>query len=149
MSQDRPDPSKYNRSGVYSISALGHILYVGKSVNMRNRIYQHMSHIKKPEGSEDSRGINKYFVLNDFYNNGITISFDVLYTGKDIDYMEAYYINKYKPILNMKIPQINNPDNCLINELAPVVTFEDVLGGMWQFEETEGINFEESGLPAS
>lgn len=124
---------KYNHSGVYSISILGNVVYVGRSKNMRKRILDHMRYIQKPEVVNKSSGPNKYYVLNEAYNEGLTIQFDTLYDGDDIVFQEAYYINKFRPALNMQIPNLDNPYVGKINNRARTITYKDLIDGEWQY----------------
>lgn len=129
---------KYNHSGVYSISLGGKIVYVGRSNNMRKRIVSHMNLIKNPEKVSSESGPNKYQVLNEAYNRGLLIQFDVLYDGDDIVFQEGYYINKLRPILNMAIPRADdNFRSNKINLRAVSITLDELLDGEWQYNEEE------------
>ena len=100
---------KYHKAGIYCIHIDNKILYVGKSVNMHERLKQHIKAIKNPEGQT-----RKYQLLNDIIASGNSISFDVLYYSKkkrrdavnrELKEREAYYINYYLPPLNKQIPE--------------------------------------------
>lgn len=136
-------PNKYRGPGVYCIRIYNHIVYVGQSKEMVRRVHEHTSLIMNPWRLKDKGYRNKYVQLNRVYNSGVSIDFDVLYRGEDIDYMEAYYIDKYKPVFNYQIPFINNPSQHLNNKRAYTITLDDILSGEWQYEvEEAGFQFE-------
>lgn len=98
---------KYDHAGIYCIRLDDRIVYIGKSVNMLERVAQHYVGIQNV--SKD-----KYRIMAQLQNEGHPIGFDVLYdassvTRHDIDeeigYMEGVYIRQYRPPLNTQIPK--------------------------------------------
>lgn len=84
------------------------MLYVGKSLDVQGRIYQHKTSIKYNDKKED-----KYYILKAAQNAGKTIRYDIVYysklqdkdeINKELFEREAYYINYYLPPLNAIIP---------------------------------------------
>lgn len=101
---------KYDCAGVYCIKLNGEIVYIGKSLNMLERIAAHYVGIKK--GSE-----LKYRILSEVQRKGKTVEFDVLYYAKSQKYYdivneigekEGELIRKYFPLLNAQIPKKEN-----------------------------------------
>ena len=124
---------KYNHSGIYSISIEDKLVYIGRSKNMKNRIMSHMRNIQNPEQEKNretaaKRGHHKYEVLNQAYENGIPIGFDVVcYCNEtELNRMESYFIKTYIPPLNFAIPE---EDGKVVehNDLAEEVSLEDIL----------------------
>lgn len=101
---------KYDCAGVYCIKLNGKIVYIGKSLNMLERIAAHYVGIKK--GSE-----LKYRILSEVQRKGKTVEFDVLYYAKSQKYYdivneigekEGELIREYRPLLNAQIPKKEN-----------------------------------------
>ena len=108
---------KYEVAGVYCIKVNEEIVYIGKAVNMRLRIANHMYHIC--EGYNNTSGSKfKYGELARAISLGYKLNFDVLHTSSivergqeqndDIGFAEAKLINKYMPKLNKQIPSIED-----------------------------------------
>lgn len=76
---------------------------------------------------------HKYRVLHQAREQGIPITFDVLYYAKqqnpymELLFKEAYYINKYKPPLNYQIPNLDNPKKYKVNKKAKYITLGEIL----------------------
>jgi predicted GIY-YIG superfamily endonuclease len=96
---------KYDFGGIYCIKIEDRIVYIGKSVNMLERIAQHEFEMKYAQGKLS----NKYKVLREAGCRGYLIKFDVMYyttrkrpeaVMKDIGKKEGVLIRKHKPILN-------------------------------------------------
>ena len=95
---------KYNKPGIYSISVMEngylHLLYIGKSVNMYNRILTHVREILKDFPTE-----RKYQIMHNIKENGFKIKFDVVQywnpdCGLSIEDLEQSWIDFYQPPLN-------------------------------------------------
>ena len=73
--------NKYQRPGIYTISLLLEdreiLVYIGKSTDMLKRMSSHMANI-------DFDKSNKYRVLRQAKNRGITIQFDTTYYSSAI-----------------------------------------------------------------
>lgn len=98
---------KYDHAGIYCIRLDNHIVYIGKSINMLERIAQHYVGIQYARKE-------KYRIMAQLQSEGHPIGFDVLYnassaTRHDIDeeigYMEGVYLRQYRPELNTQIPK--------------------------------------------
>ena len=63
---------KFERPGIYCIRLDGNIVYIGKSVNMLERMAQHYVQMNKPIN-------HKYKILSDANKLNHKIRFDVLY----------------------------------------------------------------------
>lgn len=119
---------KYDAAGVYTISIDDTLVYVGKSHNMLRRINEHIAAIQHPTA-------HKYQILHQAIQQGYNIQFDVLYYAKsknpytEILNVEAYYINKFMPPLNIQIPNKKDFRKYTINEKAKVITLSEVLKG--------------------
>lgn len=120
---------RYKHAGIYAIYIEDQLVYIGKSRNMLQRLADHMSEV------EDS-DIHKYQILRQAKQEGYNLRFDVFYYTKaesqeaidlDIGYQEAYYINKYRPPLNLQVPKQNNFSSYTINETAKTITLDEVL----------------------
>lgn len=121
---------KYNYPGIYSISIGDNVVYIGKSKNMLNRVAEHISYICIPNDQ------NKYKVLHQAKERGLTIKFDVIkrLTAEsefDIDQTiglwEAEAIQKYRPLLNYQIPKTENYHSFEVNRPAKYVTLDALL----------------------
>lgn len=109
---------KYQSPGIYSISVNNHLVYIGKSKNMVNRIANHMYHIDHKD-TQDSKA-KKYRFLRAIKEE-YPISFDVVEYGEegdDIGNKEALWINKLEPILNLQIPKLDNYHSCVYSKRA-------------------------------
>ena len=98
---------KYDYPGIYCIKVNGQIVYIGKSVNMLERIAAHYVGIK-------TRSECKYRILAEVQQHGYTVEFDVLYyaqklktkdLNEEIGSKEGELIREYRPILNTQIPK--------------------------------------------
>ena len=98
---------KYDHAGNYCIRLDNRIVYIGKSVNMLERVAQHYVGIQY--GNKE-----KYRIMAALQKEGHPVTFDVLYdasstTRHDIDeeigYMEGVFLRKYRPVLNTQIPK--------------------------------------------
>lgn len=123
--------SKYNCAGIYCIKLGEKIVYIGKADNMMLRIITHMIEIEKKKPIS-----NKYKVLHDAKEQGIDISFDVLYKSsykrietieKDIGEKEGVFIRKHNPLLNYQIPKEEDWHKYTVNKKAQTVTLAEVL----------------------
>ena len=97
---------KYNFSGIYCICIDNKVLYVGQSLNMYGRLWDHMKQIR--DSAE-----KKYKILREAQYDGCTITFQPLYYCKrvredavkrELNEREGYFINYYLPPLNKRIP---------------------------------------------
>lgn len=122
---------KYNHPGIYCIMINNKIVYIGKSLNMLERVAQHILEInaKEPEG-------NKYKVLKTAHQNCF-VAFDVLYTSKkkdeedikeEIGRVEGLYIRQYMPVLNYQIPREDDWHKYTVNKIAKTITLKQILG---------------------
>ena len=98
---------KYDHAGIYCIRLGDTLVYIGKSVNMLERVAQHYVGIQC--GRE-----TKYRILAQMQQEGHPITFDVLYNAsslarhdidEEIGYMEGVYLRQYRPPLNAQIPK--------------------------------------------
>lgn len=114
--------SKWKKSGIYAIMVDNKVLYIGQSVNMWDRIHQHMSYILKPHREK------KYQLFHIFNLYGKKIEFEVLeyVNPKELDEREAYYINHYLPPLNRNIPKHKDFEK-QNNLLSAVSSCEDAM----------------------
>ena len=97
---------KYEHPGIYCIKIKDQIVYIGKSLNMLERIATHYVGIRT--GSE-----RKYRILAEVQRKGHLIEFDVLYYAQktarkdleeEIGQKEGELIRQHLPILNTQIP---------------------------------------------
>ena len=98
---------KYDHAGIYCIRLDNRIVYIGKSVNMLERVAQHYVGIQY--GNKE-----KYRIMAALQKEGHPVKFDVVFdasstTRLDIDeeigYMEGVFLRKYRPVLNTQIPK--------------------------------------------
>lgn len=98
---------KYDHAGIYCILLDDHVVYIGKSVNMLERIAQHYVGIQ-------CCNKDKYHIMAQLQREGHPITFDVLYNAsstnrhdidEEIGYMEGMYLRQYRPPLNTQIPK--------------------------------------------
>lgn len=129
--KDQGLEEKYGKPGVYSISIEGKLVYIGKSVNMLQRIANHIYHIENPGKT------NKYIVLSKAKQNQYQIQFDVVYCSQeknekeienDIGYQEGWFIRQYRPALNYQIPKADDWHHWTVNRRAKWVTLEEIMG---------------------
>lgn len=122
---------KYSHSGIYCIKLGDKIVYIGKSLNMLERIAGHMAEIEN-----NCPKSNKYKVLHEAHINGINISFDVMYYTKskirefvieDIGEAEGRYIRQYTPVLNYQIPKIEDWHRFTTNKTAQTIKLKDIM----------------------
>ena len=122
---------KYHHPGIYSISIDGHLVYIGKSLDMLVRIANHMACIENPEKT------HKYEVLHQAQQRGLKIQFDTMYYSqeteeedikKDIGYEDGRLIREYKPALNYQIPKEEDYTHFTVNKRAKIVSLDEILG---------------------
>ena len=98
---------KYDYPGIYCIKVKDQIVYIGKSVNMLERIAAHYVGIK-------TRSECKYRILAELQQHGYAVQFDVLYYAQkvkdreikeEIGQKEGELIRQHRPILNTQIPK--------------------------------------------
>lgn len=123
---------KYHHPGIYSISIDGHLVYIGKSLDMLVRIANHMACIENPEKC------HKYIILNQAYQKNLKIQFDVAYYSygkteeeikQDIGKEESRLIRRFKPALNYQIPREEDYTHFSVNKRAKIVSLEEILRG--------------------
>lgn len=123
---------KYEKAGIYCIKLNDTIVYIGKSVNMLERIAQHLAEIEKPKPTSNKYSIIKFAKLL----GECKVSFDVLYYSprkqpeaikKDIGYKEGVYIRRYKPVLNYQIPEVGDWHKFTVNKRAQTITLKEIL----------------------
>ena len=122
---------KYNHPGLYCIKIAGKLVYIGKSLNMLERIANHLAHIEFPQKT------HKYQILAEARQRGYDVEFDVLYYSQkqglkdielDIGEEEGRLIRKYKPALNYQIPKEGDFTHYTVNRMAKYITLERILG---------------------
>lgn len=131
--KDKSRVQKYKHPGIYSISLNNNLVYIGKARDILYRICSHIVNIPLSES-------HKYKVLYEAYQrNDVTIEFDVLYISPyetqgeidiDISYQEAYYINKFMPVLNYQIPYVNDYKHWKTSKIAQKITLDEILQGV-------------------
>lgn len=128
LEQDLGD--KYSHPGLYCIKIAGVLVYIGKSLNMLQRIANHIAHIESPEKT------HKYQILNEARNRGYSVEFDVLYYSQaqadkieqDIGEEEGRLIRQYRPALNYQIPKEGDYTKYTVNRRAKKVSLDEILG---------------------
>lgn len=98
------------KSGIYSISYKGEIIYVGKSKDILNRILAHITNSQVLEAKEFNRQF--YCELRRLAKDGKEpVQFDILEycDEQELNEKEGYYIRKHYPKLNTVIPQEFGP----------------------------------------
>jgi hypothetical protein len=75
--------------GVYFLIDCQEIVYVGKSINVKNRLRQHSE--SGQYGMEYEKNFNRFFFIN--------------CQLEELDELEAYYILKFRPKYNISIPR--------------------------------------------
>lgn len=116
---------KYQSPGIYSISVNNHLVYIGKSKNMVNRIASHMYNINCKEAQEAKA--KKYRFLRAIKEE-YPIQFDVVEYGEegdDIGNKEALWINKLEPILNLQIPKLENYHSYVVNKRVKELGYKE------------------------
>ena len=121
---------KYEHPGIYCIKLNERVVYIGKSVNMLERVAAHYVGIKT--GSEC-----KYRILAEARQKlDCPIEFDVLYyaqkTGKDdiieeIGQKEGELIRQYRPPLNTQIPKEEDWRKYEMKQIATVDELRQLL----------------------
>ena len=98
---------KYDHAGIYCIRLGDQLVYIGKSINMLERVAQHYVGIQY-------RNAEKYRIIAQLQQEGYPVNFDVLYDAsstarhdidEEIGYMEGVYLRQYRPPLNTQIPK--------------------------------------------
>lgn len=119
-----------NMAGIYGFAINNRFLYIGKSINIGERIEQHLEKIRENDKS------NKYQVLRKAKQKGYTIELYVLYkvplyetnlVKELIGEKEGEYIREYMPPLNYQIPKEDDWNSYTINEYAKFITLEEAL----------------------
>lgn len=105
--KDNESNKQYRTSCIYGIYLNDELVYLGKTTNAIQRWEIHKHHIIKSE--DDCRKYlgdyyKLYVELRKAYNNGDKITFDII---EEVDknllsIKEREYLNKNKPILNIK-----------------------------------------------
>lgn len=75
--------------GVYFLLLDEKIVYVGSSVNISERIATHVAEMRLP--TANAKNFNKF-------------AFIQVFEGKNLQLLEDYYITKFKPIENRRLP---------------------------------------------
>ena len=111
MIRRRGKANKYEAPGIYCIKLNGRIVYIGKSVNMIDRVAAHYVGIQ-------SQSERKYQIIWDVaQKRECRIQFDVLYYAKEKNYddileeigqKEGELIRQHRPLLNTQIPKAEN-----------------------------------------
>jgi hypothetical protein len=86
IEQSAPYIHNTNYCGVYFLLDCEEIVYVGKSVDVRNRLKQHSDNLNKVW--------NRYFFIR--------------CDREELDRLEAYYILRFRPKYNIAIPKVND-----------------------------------------
>ena len=114
--------------GIYAIRYEGNLIYVGKATHIAKRWLAHTFNANHSISREYNRAM--YIILRHLFAIG-EVTFEVLETTDDkfkLDYLEAYYINKYMPCLNKKIPKLIEGSKAIyiseMREVMPTVTKE-------------------------
>lgn len=107
----------YNGPGVYAITVDDKIAYIGQSKNMIERCSQHIYHTENAIFNQEK----KYLLLLSAKLGGHKIDCKTIAYG-ELDGLiqgESYFINKYCPPLNIKIPGrgYNDIEDLTIEEL--------------------------------
>lgn len=120
---------KFERPGIYCIRLDGNIVYIGKSVNMLERMAQHYVQMNKPIN-------HKYKILSDASELNHKIRFDVLYYAnaqnkgairEEIGKKEGELIRQYLPPLNYQIPKEENWQKYTTNPNALCITLDELI----------------------
>lgn len=99
--------SEYNKSyrashlGFYLYAIIdknGYVVYVGKTVNLQERIYAHIG---------GNSNIGDYMVERNWERIMYLDLTGVLYTNEDLLFMEEYFISQYNPALNKAHTDLN------------------------------------------
>ena len=111
---------KYDHAGIYCIRLDNRIVYIGKSVNMLERVAQHYVGIQY--GNKE-----KYRIMAALQKEGHSVTFDVLYDAssttrhnidEEIGYMEGVYLRQYRPDLNAQIPKAEDWHKYEVKQIA-------------------------------
>lgn len=133
--QEKYKVNKYQKPGIYCIKVNGYVLYIGKSINMLNRVNTHQHYIQTRQQDR------KYSILNDLIQKGYQIQFDVLYVSQrvteiaiynDLGKKEGIYIRRYLPCLNTQIPKVDDWNKWDYNPIARKITADDIIKSMEQ-----------------
>lgn len=129
--QDAYKVNKYKRPGIYCIKINDQIVYIGKSIDMLNRLAAHTLEII------EGKSANKYKVLHQaMQREDCQIQFDVLYVSnfnsndsikRDIGKAEARLINEHRPALNYQIPSLGDYMHYTVNKKAKYITLNEIL----------------------
>lgn len=107
-------------SGIYAITIDKRIVYVGQSINVRQRCLNHIYLIENAYFSKE----NKYRLLLSAKLGGHIIDcVDLVYCAPtDLDSMEDYFIEMYKPPLNILTPHGKNKvKDLMIEDLLSIL----------------------------
>lgn len=121
--------NKYQKQGIYCIKVENMIVYVGKSRNMLERIYNHFTSILNTNLTKTK----KYVILREIRNMGYTINFDVLQdcsgmTDDELGEVEGEYIRTFRTDLNQQIPNKGDYKHWSINKRAKYITAKEIVG---------------------
>lgn len=119
---------QFEHAGIYAILLDGKIVYIGKSLNMLQRMAQHYTQIAAPKE-------HKYKILAEATRHGHTIRFTVMYyatpnaqtTKNEIGEKEGELIRKHLPPLNYQIPTAANWRKFTVNPAAHTITLSELL----------------------
>lgn len=112
-----------DRRGIYSISLLGKIIYIGKAENMLQRTISHQ--VNTEFGLKE----HKYEIFRDLIKQGYELQFGVMEVVKQkskLGEREGYWIRELKPIMNYQIPK-EDGKHYTVNPIAKKVDAERVL----------------------
>lgn len=120
---------KYEKPGIYCIKVESMIVYVGKSRNMLERIYNHFRSILDVNLTKTK----KYVILREIMNMGYTINFDVLQncsgmSDDELGEAEGEYIRTFRTDLNQQIPYKGDYKHWQINKRAKYITAKEIIG---------------------
>lgn len=120
---------KYQKPGIYCIKVGEMVVYVGKSRNMLERIYNHFRSILNTNLTKTK----KYVILREIMNAGYVINFDVLQdcsgmTDDELGEIEGEYIRAFNTDLNQQIPLKGDYKHWTINKRAKYITAKEIIG---------------------
>lgn len=92
-------------SGIYAIYIQDKLVYIGKSTNLNNRVYQHERGIITGKG-----GCSWYNIAKEFYIRDYDIKIVVVepVEEKELLAKEQYYIELHRPIFNTRLTSTCN-----------------------------------------
>lgn len=124
--------AKYQKPGIYCIKVENMVVYVGKSRNMLERIYNHFRSILNTNLTKTK----KYVILREIMNAGYAINFDVLQdcsgmSDDELGEIEGEYIRAFQTDLNQQIPNKGDYKHWTINRRAKYITSKEIV---WRYE---------------